>query len=731
MKWNLSLKQFGKNSSILILLTTLMMMVLAHAVSASFTDNWGEWQDDPTNLGRVGDETANFDGVQGITISTTTGKAHYQPLSIQYNSQDYLLIPDGNTIKSYIITQSGGSISDEQAIAASMTSPLTALNTTHGLFVMTSNITHVLVYNFTGTFTLSHSPLVIGAANNISGSAIKCAYSVDTGTPSTGACYFVSTRNDVCEFNASYIAGNATCTSLINSTYSTVVRYPVVNDIDNDGYVEIVFTHGQNVTVYDTNSQTLDWTVNLATGTSPSLLSSPLVYQSDGGGIGDGIGWWEWFIGGGGAFTGGFKEVAVAMTTYSPASSDPRIILTVLNGEDGTTDDTISYDGTSPFGPGSYYVPTVAGCDFDLDQTAVCAIGRTIQTGSNNPYTLLICGYDNSTDFERILEIQMDTEAYQSLDSIACADMDGDGVDEIVTPLRIYNIDETQLQNFSGAALDSTVTLADVDGDSELEVIVSTASSTKIFFSTFENLPPTIWNNLSYGGYFGYYNPVCVNTTITFEAQECGGTVTDCNYDNDASEDTERIVTNCGFDTSGSPNSNPDTHLENGTPALANPQFSCYYNQTGVFNVRMYLQDQADLTDYTVYNTQKISLTVIDGVQGVTCNVPGSYVSDPGDQAAEATGTEAIDSAIDSTLGILFGTSQTVMLIVSMGVTIGLAVAAATVAGPVGFAGAALLSSILFTFLGMLPAWIFILILISMVLMVVISKFITNNGQGG
>jgi len=256
-------------------------------------------------------------------------------------------------------------------------------------------------------------------------------------------------------------------------------------------------------------------------------------------------------------------------------------------------------------------------------------------------------------------------------------------------------------------------------------------------WSNFTNSPPELNNTKTKGGYSGYpTSPVCVNgTAINFNAVQCSGIITNCNYRNDVDTDTERIVTNCGFNEFGTATGDPTLARVNGTFGLTNPTFSCYYNKTGTYSVRLYLQDNFNTGDFTKYNTEIITINVIDGIPGTTCDT-GEIVESPEDAGVDAEATpeqEAIDDSIESTMGILFGTSSNMKLIVGVAIIIGIIVliAQATNGAAIPSIAGGLLGVIIVTFLGFFSIWIMLLILITLVLLLLLSKFIIPSGNGG
>ena len=177
-------------------------------------------------------------------------------------------------------------------------------------------------------------------------------------------------------------------------------------------------------------------------------------------------------------------------------------------------------------------------------------------------------------------------------------------------------------------SLDNTAypAVEDVNGDGVLDICTQRSGQTACVTSGQGNGVPTLNNSLTNGGYGsapGVANaPICVNTTVTFSATECGSVP--CNYFNDVLQDTERLATNCGQGSNGFPTGSTTDGLENGTLVNTRPNFECFYNQTGLFSVTIFLQDDANLGDETQFNTQALLVNVIVGQDGVTCNTGSS-----------------------------------------------------------------------------------------------------------
>ena len=126
--------------------------------------------------------------------------------------------------------------------------------------------------------------------------------------------------------------------------------------------------------------------------------------------------------------------------------------------------------------------------------------------------------------------------------------------------------------------------------------------------------------------YFGYVNgSVCKDSDFILKARECNAGVAECTYTNSLSvSDRERIVTNCGDQFS---------EIQNGTFSFFNPEFTCPTNVTGTYNVRAYMQSETEVNAGSVlfnqFNPTDITYTVVDGVEGIDCNVVSNIVEAP------------------------------------------------------------------------------------------------------
>lgn len=691
-----------------IIIIFCMFALLATPALASYTEEWGEYQDDQTNRGFVNDLTGHYEDT-GTTFTASAGTDDRQPIiaSLNGSSDQYILITEGNYLRAYDDTLT---LIDE--ITANPSTPLTLTEISNNTYILLGNTTNALAYQWNGTnFIISDNQSLGG--RNWTGSAVKCRPNNST------ACYFVDTHSDVCEWA---IGTGLTCSTAVNeSAENANTRYPAIADIDRDGSDELVFQYNNTLmklAVYDLVSDNLDTSFSAdglqdltACNAVHNYGSNPMLINVDGAGD---------------------TEIVIGKTGATSGTSS--VCLEILRS-DGTAypNFPVAYNRAHANAIDWTRPSSLATCDFGNVHYDFCLWGKHYKTTAGNaPITdMLACWNENGTQTVSIDTDWLDFAVGDTeVPGLACADMDADGQHEIVTTKAIYEDDDTTLVNLSGSTTSYQLALGDVNSDNELDIILSLTSSTLLAYSNFSNDPPTLNNSLSFGGYFNYYNPVCVNTTITFQAQETGGLITG-NYVNDGSSDTERIATNCGQDEYGVANTDPDTFMDNGTFDLSNPTFDCYYNVTGSFPVRLYLQDEFNTEDYSQYNTNLIPLTVIDGIPGVTCNVPSSFIGDSEDQTVIDDDPNGIDESIDSTMGALLGSTTKVRLVAGTGISLACGIRGAQLAGVIGFVGGTILCFIMTTFIGLMPAWIFVLFLIAMILLLIFAKFIVGGGGGG
>jgi len=708
-----------------IIILILLTIILSFSTSASFEAEWGEYQDDPSNRGFVHDTYAIWEEV-GTVISKNTG-SDYQPLIIDW---------DNDSIKEIILFTSTFisvhdnllNIEDQLNIGTSiMSQPTMYLNGSDAfLTLITTNSLNTYTYNGTDII-LENTTKINTTGNSVTG--VKFAH---------GYIYFASSINAT-HSNFYKIAGDDF--EIINETLiiANVTHNPAIGDIDIDDIDEIAIicnpaNSGWGLCVFDgdTGGLEIGFSIDgiigglLTKGTS-DYIKSPLMYNVDGTTDTEII--LGYTISGtcGGVANNYLPKISVF-------NSDGSVMWSKI-GNTGTL-----FPGCPNAGNEPYWIsqPFIAENNFG---GMLCFIsnGDTV----NEIYEHLGC--------LNVLDGVVNWSTINPLTNINIIDKDitsgaavyrQEGYDYIVLGQFVYRVDGTFAANITPQISSSyEYAIADTNRDGNANFVYSNPTITKLASSSHVNQVPTLYNNLSYGGYgnnYGYSTPICINTTVTFSAQECGSTAS-CNYDNDGSTDIERIVGNCGQNSDGTPSTSFTNNIANGTLSRTNPSFQCFYNKTGIFNVRHYLQDNSNLDDFTQYNSETVVVNVINGQSGVICNIPEPV--NPGETEDDVISSqeEQTNQAVEDTFGILFGTgsqSNSLKLVVGIAIVIAIIVMAAQngITNGMALLGIGMLGVVLVTFIGLLTPAILLLIIMIFILFMLFSRFIgagASDGGGG
>ena len=728
----------------LMLLLFALSLILITTAAASFTNEWGEYQDDASNRGFVHDETGHFTSIE--TQWSTTNGMSYQPLiaNVTGNSDKEIIIYSGNYLQLY---DNELRLLDEINIGFPLQSQPTLYKPEH------NNITYI-AFVANNNLTIYDGELI--KITNIS-------LNITSGGNATGVRYkndylYVITRSSATTNR--YYKINTSFTIINNSliTSGKIKGIPAISDIDNDGIDEIGYVcdpdnNGElGLCIVDSNTGILDISFstdgkidNIADGL---IISSPVFYNLNGAGYEEIIIYSKDATGQDYAQVDVFKSDGTnygafpKSTGYAGATSVSTPIITDF-GASGSCTNYYFYGGgaCTSITDRSECIneKNIFGqrlCEWNPSEADICVITSRATTSSEPMARRLTCfksdgstrfNYNNSGGLVTPFEFP-----------IIAADANGDGIDEIISSFGIFNSSGSLILNFANLSLSSNYpAIADVTGDNEFEIIMTNATRTVLLYSSFINAPPTVNNTIDNGGFFGWPNPVCNGTVITFQAQECGGSA-DCNYDNDGSEDEERIATNCGIGADGTSIESHLTNLDYGNYTGSNPEFDCYYNHTGYMTVRLFLQDEFNDDDFSEYNENLISFNVIAGVPGITCNIAESYVEEPSDNEDESTtaAEQATNDAIDDSFGLLFGTgasSDKLKLIVGLAIVIAIIIWAAQQGVHSGQAllGIGIITTLMVTFIGLLTPAIIILVIAALLLIIILGKAIGSGSDAG
>jgi len=269
------------------------------------------------------------------------------------------------------------------------------------------------------------------------------------------------------------------------------------------------------------------------------------------------------------------------------------------------------------------FAPVMADID-NVGQFEICSVGCVSDGGFGEHLTSLNCyntfdaTLESSTglfnDHQEFIFWNDIGDPFGVIQFITSADLNNDGYHDILFPNTIFYSDG--VDNFTQLNLTTNpfnVSIrnvpADINNDNILDIVGQMSGFISSVFSNTSNVPPVL-NGRNFGQ--NYLSPVCLDTSVTFTAAECSSATSICHYDQDFQIDDERLISTCGN----------GTVLFNGSWYGASSQISCFYSQLGSFAVDLYLQDNYNKGDFS--QKQTVSLIVINGTAGLTCNIPVS-----------------------------------------------------------------------------------------------------------
>lgn len=567
------------------LLYLTMLIVFTIPSYATFTEEWGEYQNHYNNRGFVHDNEGHWID-KGTTYSYSSGM-NFQPLVVDLdndNDRELIVFKSGSNYLQ--LFDSTMSLVDETVIAnltyiAGQPTIYNNGTVNHIVFrVGNSNQKeHFLVYSYNGSFN-QICDLTIPVSWNERGSGIKCkgnyCYFIDAHLNNNKAiAYKINMSNMGCT-----IAGNFNDSSADCIYHSNFV--PALDDIKNENYDSLVFYCDDNLNgnygIWVVRTDTMDLDTSFSVDgkiddLTNTKFSSPMIYNLDGA---------------------GHKEIITSYATL--VGNHP--LNTVAYKSDGSA----FYDKSSSLSD-DFAVLSTPLISFQGDDRVVC----TVSSPTGNADSTLFCIEEDGTDY---IDIVIDNVLSVNGLPIVSADLLGTSAyDELATPLNIYSLEGGMVTKLLSDNLSSAnnyyLSVVDIDNDKELDIVMSNSTTSLIVKSTFENLPPILLSR-NFGQ--NYVSPVCVGTTVTFTGAECGNEP--CHYTNDVAYDTERLVGTCGNNVT----------MQNGTFILSTPSLSCYYGNLGNYIFDVYLQDNANPDDYT--QAQEKTIIVFNGTAGLTCNIP-------------------------------------------------------------------------------------------------------------
>ncbi len=709
-----------------ILYTMMLFVLLATATNAlsygNFQNNgWTTYQKTYNNLG------LDYSLMGGWNVNNYTG--YPTSLSIGRNEQPLIYDFDNDSTKEIFISSGKyiyfASVNNASNLVVEKQYNIGTLIHNQSVMVNDANnngFPEVLFFNSTSITQAEYNGTDITIQSSIPYSdtmpGMKCFNQDQTGINETH-CYGMNSSMVFHDYNAvnhnMTLVQNSTSISVITrNSYNGNPIIPSFWDIENDGILEMIMPCvGSTATyirmcVFDTTTGLLDNYFS-TDGLSPDIscgANSETVYPAssisyNANNLGDSEIFMNYFCSGGISGMVGDSKA----TAYSG---------------DGTLYASITFfDDLNDPGDTTYSSPMILGYFNQTTTDEELCTALSYVSGGNTFYK--ISCYDtylkiNTLSYPNVL--QGGSVQRQSAGTIISADADGDThSDIIISGGIIYRINQTAYNwtafnmnaNLTTYSTTSSMSASDMNGDGFSDYCGEQSGFTYCALSNVINNLPSLASIQT------AYSTICVNSTQNFWATQ------DIDYTNDYSTDSERLVSDCDTGT---------TYLY-GTYDLAEPTFSCYYNVTGNYMVKMYLQDNHNANNYD--QSLNIPVTVINGIAGTDCNKPGTGSSTGTAPSADTGNLAIVNNIFDQVtegsfylkLILVFGI--VIMVVIGVGKHVPDNLALQTVSGIVAF-----IIGILLVF-GSAGLWILIFIAIFMALFLILGKYLigSNAGSGG
>lgn len=527
-------------------------------------------------------------------------------------------------------------------------------------------------------------------------------------------CYYGDVDGNLSQYNVSTnteadIELSTQDLNLFEDRYSTQIT-PAFTDIDRDGKIEIVMPCqvGGSTSSICVFQEEINGAIDLDTEFSGdgilsfgnNAIAGVVLLDIDGG------------------------DDEIILTTHEKSSTSPRSDIRVLKSSGDITWSVQVLGGAD----GGHVISTpIPYWIVNTLERSICAFAAS---GAITPHNVFSCykSTDGTPQFTRTQSGAGANTAFIS-STQGYADAVAGGLSGTVTSYNVI-VGATMLHTFdiqegnddfiavnftpSGGQYHSII--ADVTGDGIFEVCGQAADNIFCSSTGINNSPPSFLEREFGRNVCGV---ICLDTTVTFKANECGNEP--CHYSNDVETDTERLSSTCGVNIS----------IVNGTFQSTTPKLSCFYNTIGSYRFEVYLQDNSNPLDFSQVKLQTI--TVINGTSGTSCNIPCSAVELDGknttspDSADEFTSEDEIKEVIELfTMQSAF--VKTLMsLIFTLMAMFGLAKYTG-LANPMSYAVGILALWILFALLDILP-WAIVLIYAIVAIGLTAATYLTGNNS--
>jgi hypothetical protein len=700
---------------LMVILGVFTILFNSINVLATYTDSYGEYQDDISNRGFVHDEFGMFNNTL-LTYCTIGDGMGYQILSDDFDSDGNkeFLIFSSSTIRVY---DYNCNLKFEKIIGTNLASQPSLYSSTSVAFVGLDDLIQIVdlsdtnlnnIYNFTGNTSCAEY------------SGIKChdgncyvMCDINVGTKKTHLWKFNNNSNSYNSLNIKKMSplGAPALSPLTTLNTDNLV---FACDIDDDGVFGVCVVNTNTLsldTTFDGDGYIDDLTIIYING-EYGAVTQPLIYNLDGG--------YNELIVGYGTCThtigdNFFSNLDVYTATGSGKSGFP-VTTTIRTGVGSGTCAT-GYSGAIPSTPiilkqGSlnYICMMISGDNSGL------SLFRGLKCYDVNGVTI----YDNGTLFSGSGGVFSSSSSNNIL-SAPMINGDPTSYDDIVWYQGIIKEDYSYAVR-SSSSISDKISLVDLNNDLSLDMIFTRNGTTTIYGASFEDELPVL-NGRNFG-LSPYSMPICTGTTISFSAEDCLAYANStCHYTNDNLQQSERLSSTCGTNIT----------MYNGSFSLNNPVIDCYYGQTGSRSATVYLQDSGNIDDYS--NSYSYVVTVINGTPGETCNLPASQEQIIGESEAPTEGEgEGTLSASDITFitdTLTGGGSTFVKTIIVLASTIALIIYFAKygIKNPIIFSMGIFVLWIMFALVSFI-SWIFVMIFAFVMILASAVFFVKGNSQG-
>ena len=635
-----------------IVITLMLVLSMGLVSAADISGEWANYQNHPSNDGFESVGVSYFDNAS-LYCSSSQGM-DYQALTGDFDA-------DGNT--EYVIFASSSikvfdntcTTKYELNIGTDLTGQPSLYDNNSVAFVGADNVGYI--------FDLSDNTSITNEFNF----TVEASCADFSGTVCDNDFCYVLCDNDTAtflyKFNTTYSFTNtSTVDSILEMRQSPALGYltsaiykslAIACDADSDdswGYC-VFETVGLSL---DTGYSG-DGIYDGLTDDAGNALNNPLIYDIDGGN----------------------NELIYTYVVCNDGAGDDYYGNIRIQDDDGTVLDThtetihTNVGGTCRSGGARTISPPVISL-FDTDDV-ICSMMGSNGTGSLILFKGFVCidgsatvklRNDDALPFQSFIS-PSDLTYQPDLISAQLSLTTSSGDRDLMLESGIIDDSNSTIVDFSSQITqdrENRISLTDFNDDNVLDIIMTQGGQTLIFSSSYDNAVPELTGTRNYGQNFA--SPLCIGTTITFNAKECG--TEPCHYTNDIPTDQERLITNCGINAT----------FYNGSYSLSTPQVSCTYANTGSYSATIYLQDSVNPSNYSQFQT--VFINVINGTAGLTCNLPISSDTVVGADITtvvsgdQITSEDELKEAIDIVTGQSSFVKALLVLIFTMALVIGM-----------------------------------------------------------